>query len=125
MLSSTAQKAGFMALAHIQRITLSAKHFAEPEDRACSLDEIENAVLSKYHGDVDPSKLSTTAQVAEAKQTLKGKKQLAWNLAPALLVPVVPAAMQTVHVQTGPPVSEESQQESGGDTEGALVLTDQ
>ena len=69
MLSTSAQKPDFMALAHILGITLSAKHFAKPDDRACSLDEIANAVISKYDGQVDPTKLPTTEQVAEVKQT--------------------------------------------------------
>ena len=114
-LSSTAQKADFMALAHILGITLSAKHFAKPDDRACSLDEIVNAVISKYDGKVDPTKLPTTEQVAEVKQTLKGSKQLKQltsTLAPALITPAVPATVPpvTVHIET--PGSEDSQQES-------------
>ena len=113
--SSTAQKADFMALAHILGITLSAKHFAKPDDRACSLDEIANAVIFKYDGTVDPTKLPTPEQVAKVKQTLKGSKQLkqlASNLAPALITPVVPAGMLPVTVRIGTPGSEDSQQES-------------
>ena len=76
-----------------------------------SLNEIVNAVISKYSGQVDPSMLPTAAQVAEAKQTLKGKKQLASNLAPALVTPVVPTTVApvTVHIET--PGSEDSQQQ--------------
>ena len=104
-----------MALAHILGITLSAKHFAKPHDRACSLNEIVNAVISKYSGQVDPSMLPTSEQVNEVKQALKGSKhlrQLTSTLATALTTPVVPTTVPpvTVHIET--PGSEDSQQES-------------
>ena len=128
-LSSSAQKADFMALAHILGIKLSAKHFSNQDDRACSLDEIVNAIISKYSGKVDPMMLPTTDQINDTKLALKGSKtlkQLESNLAPALVTPVVPTvAPVTVHIETPAPGSEDSQQQGSPEAVEAPVLDSQ
>jgi hypothetical protein len=101
-LTIDAQKADFMALAHILGITLSSKHFSKPCDRACSLDEIVNAILAKHSGKVDPTKLPTADQVVKTKAALKTSKQtrqLESTLAPALVNPTT--TTEHVHVAIG------------------------
>ena len=82
-----------------------------------------NAIISKYDGKVDPTKLPTPEQVAAVKQTLKGSKQLkqlASTLAPALLAPVIPAGVLPVTVQIDTPGSEDTQQEGSEAVEPVL-----
>ena len=127
-LTSDAQKADFMALAHILGIKLSSKHFSKQCDRACSLDEIVNAILSKYSGKVDPAKLPTADQVNETKMALKTSKhtkQLESNLAPALVTPLALTEPLTVLIDAPTPGSDDSHQQESPEAKDAPVLNSQ
>jgi len=128
-LTSDAQKADFMALAHILGIKLSSKHFSKKCDRVCSLDEIVNAIISKYSGKVDPTKLPTTDQVNDTKVALKGSKhtkQLESNLAPALVTPLaLTVAPVTVLIDAPTPGSDDSHQQESPEAKDAPVLNSQ